>query len=107
MQTCDVFRCFIYAKSEAESGRKWKDSLHDLVPAHRALRLAVNIREDLDIPPSWRQPHERPQDTRSMAQERLDGSIMDQWNRAVSHGTVFWRNVFRQISDNDDVKAAN
>jgi len=60
--------------------------LDEQVPANRALLLAVNIRARLDIPPSWRRLRGRPRDTWLKPLQKLGGSVLDQWSRAVSRG---------------------
>jgi len=51
-----------------------------------ALKLAVDIRAGRGVPPSWKRPRGRPGDTWLKPLQQLVGSILDQWNCAVSRG---------------------
>jgi len=60
--------------------------LGDRVPANRALMLAVDIRAGPGVPSWCKRPRGRPRDTWLKPLQRLGGSILDQWNCAVSRG---------------------
>jgi len=60
--------------------------LDDRVLANRALQLAIDIHAGRGVPPSWKRPRGRPQDTWLKSLQRFGGSILDQWNDAVAGG---------------------
>jgi len=49
------------------------------------LKLAVDIRTGLGVPPSRKRPGGRPRDTWLKPFKRLGGSILEQWNCACTH----------------------
>lgn len=60
--------------------------LHECVPAHKVLRLAMDTRSGIPPSPSWKRPRGRPRDTWIKPLLRSDISIYDQWENALQRG---------------------